>query len=75
MNELIPEHGGGPLRPPLVEDQAGREELRKVGQLKKVPMTSRETSDLIMMGIGAFPPKCGSEPLTRWSTSTFAKTV
>lgn len=59
MNNLIPPHGGGPLRPLLLEDQAGREELRKAEKLKKVPMTSRETSDLIMMGIGAFTPLDG----------------
>ena len=35
------------------------EELNKAQGLKKVPMTTRETSDLIMMGIGAFTPLDG----------------
>src|SRR5271169_5783429 len=56
MNNLILPHGGGELRPLLLEGDARREELTRAERLKKVPMTSRETSDLIMMGIGAFTP-------------------
>lgn len=59
MSNLILPHGGGELRPLLLEDEARREEIRKAERLKKVPMTSRETSDLIMMGIGAFTPLDG----------------
>jgi sulfate adenylyltransferase len=56
MDNLIPAHGGGPLQPLLLEGEAGREELSKAQGLKRIPMTTRETSDLIMMGIGAFTP-------------------
>ncbi len=59
MSNLILPHGGGDLRPLLLEGTAGEQELRKAGGLKRVPMTSRETSDLIMMGIGAFTPLDG----------------
>ena len=59
MNKLILAHGGGELRPLLLEEGARQEEIRKAECLKKVPMTSRETSDLIMMGIGAFTPLSG----------------
>jgi len=59
MSNLILPHGGGELRPLLLEDEARREELRKAERLKRVPMTSRETSDLVMMGIGAFTPLDG----------------
>ncbi|HVN05348.1 MAG TPA: sulfate adenylyltransferase [Bryobacteraceae bacterium] len=59
MQTLILPHGGGPLKPLLLEGEAGREELSRAERLKKVPMTSRETSDLIMMGIGAFTPLDG----------------
>jgi sulfate adenylyltransferase len=59
MSNLIRPHGGGELLPLLLEDDARREELSKAERLKKVPMTSRETSDLIMMGIGAFTPLDG----------------
>ena len=56
MHNLILPHGGGDLHPLLLEGEARREELSRAERLKKVPMTSRETSDLIMMGIGAFTP-------------------
>ena len=56
MQNLILPHGGGELRPLLLEGEARQEELSKAESLKKIPMTSRETSDLIMMGIGAFTP-------------------
>jgi len=59
MHNLILPHGGGELRPLLLEGEARREELSKAKRLKKVPMTSREASDLIMMGIGAFTPLDG----------------
>jgi len=45
--------------PLLLEGKALTEEIKKAQGLKKVPMTSRETSDLIMMGIGAFTPLKG----------------
>jgi len=59
MTNLILPHGGGELRPLLLEGDARRDELAKAQRLKRVPMTSRETSDLIMMGIGAFTPLDG----------------
>jgi sulfate adenylyltransferase len=59
MNNLILPHGGGELRPLLLEEGARQEEIRRAERLKRVPMTSRETSDLIMMGIGAFTPLDG----------------
>jgi sulfate adenylyltransferase len=43
----------------LLSGGALNEEKKKAEGLKKVPMTSRETSDLIMMGIGAFTPLDG----------------
>ena len=56
MSKLVPPHGGGELKPLLLQGQEQQEELRKAATLKKVPMTSREAGDLIMMGIGAFTP-------------------
>jgi len=43
----------------LLEGKAREEETKKAASLKRVPMTSRETSDLIMLGIGAFTPLDG----------------
>jgi len=59
MNTLIRPHGGDELLPLLLEGEARQEEIKKAAGLRKVPMTSRETSDLIMMGIGAFTPLDG----------------
>lgn len=56
MSTLVPPHGSPQLKPLLLEGRAREEEVKKAAGLKKVPMTSRETGDLIMMGIGAFTP-------------------
>jgi len=59
MSKLVPPHGSSALKPLLLEGAAKDGELKKAEGLKKVPMTTRETSDLIMMGIGAFTPLDG----------------
>ncbi len=59
MHKLVSPHGSSELKPLLLEGQARTEEVKKAGKLKKVPLTSRETGDLIMMGIGAFTPLDG----------------
>jgi len=59
MSKLVPPHGSTELKPLLLEGQEREAELKKAAGLKKVPMTTRETSDLIMMGIGAFTPLDG----------------
>jgi sulfate adenylyltransferase len=59
MSRLVPPHGSKELMPLLVHGKEREDGLRKAATLKKVMMTSRETSDLIMMGIGAFTPLTG----------------
>jgi sulfate adenylyltransferase len=59
MSTLVPPHGSDSLKPLLLDPEMAKEELKRAEGLKKVPMTSRETSDLIMMGIGAFTPLDG----------------
>ena len=59
MSKLVPPHGSPELKPLLLEGGARAEEIRRAQGLRKVPMTSRETGDLIMMGIGAFTPLDG----------------
>ncbi len=58
MSYLVPPHGGQ-LKPLLLTNEERVSELKKAQSLMKVRMTSRETSDLIMMGIGAFSPLDG----------------
>ncbi len=59
MSNLVNPHGSKELMPLLLEGKAKEAEIKKAKGLKKVPMTTRETSDLIMMGIGAFTPLTG----------------
>ncbi len=59
MSKLVPPHGSAQLKPLLLEGQAREQEIKKAASLKRVPLTSRETGDLIMMGIGAFTPLDG----------------
>ncbi len=47
------------LKPLLLTPDELKEEKQKAKGLPRVTMTSRETSDLIMMGIGAFTPLQG----------------
>ncbi len=59
MDKLVPAHGSSELKPLLLEGREKEEEIKRAARLKPVPMTSRETGDLIMMGIGAFTPLDG----------------
>jgi sulfate adenylyltransferase len=59
MSKLVPPHGSPALKALLLPSEARPDELQKAAGLPQVPMTSRETSDLIMMGIGAFTPLDG----------------
>ncbi len=64
---LVPPHGKeGKLKPLLLQGAELKAELEKAKTLKKVPMTSRETSDLIMLGIGAFTPLDGFMGYDDW---------
>ncbi|HNA83391.1 MAG TPA: sulfate adenylyltransferase, partial [Thiobacillaceae bacterium] len=56
MSRLVNPHGGGDLKPLLLEGAARDAELARAQSLTKVKMSSRETGDLIMMGIGGFTP-------------------
>ncbi len=66
MSKLVPPHGSPELKPLLLEGQQREEELKRAKGLKLVPMSSRETSDLIMMGIGAFTPLDGFMGQADW---------
>jgi sulfate adenylyltransferase len=59
MTMLVPPHGGGQLKPLLIPEAERAEERRRACSLKQVPMTSRETSDLIMLAMGAYTPLDG----------------
>ena len=58
MANLVLPHGGE-LRPRLVKSEELAEARKRAAKLPKVRMTSSETSDLIMIEIGAFSPVDG----------------
>jgi sulfate adenylyltransferase len=66
MSKLAPPHGSKQLKPLLLEGEERAEEIKKAQTLKKVPLSTRETSDLIMMGIGAFTPLDGFMGFDDW---------
>ncbi|MGD8534238.1 MAG: sulfate adenylyltransferase [Candidatus Aminicenantes bacterium] len=53
--KLVPPHGGQ-LNPLLIEGEELKEEREKAKRFPSIRLTSRETSDLIMMAMGAFSP-------------------
>ena len=57
---LVKPHGKQKkLMPLLLSGAAKEKELKKAAKLKQLRISSRETSDLVMMGIGAFTPLKG----------------
>ncbi len=66
MSRLVPPHGSVKLKPLLLEGEELEHERRRAQSITKVPMTSRETSDLIMMGIGGFTPLGGFMGYDDW---------
>lgn len=66
MSKLVPPHGGGSLKPLLIPETERTEEKKRAAALKKVPMASRETSDLLMLAMGAYTPLDGFMGQTDW---------
>lgn len=66
MKELISPHGGGPLQPLLLTGDALAEEKKRAEGLPRVPLSSREIGDLIMLGIGGFTPLKGFMSYGDW---------
>ncbi|HEX8989454.1 MAG TPA: sulfate adenylyltransferase [Rhodocyclaceae bacterium] len=53
---LVRPHGGGNLKPLLLEGSALKAEQTRAQSLPKLKVSSREAGDIIMMGIGGFTP-------------------
>ena len=66
MSKLVRPHGGGELKPLLLTGDALAAEKARAASLPKVKMSSRETGDLIMMGIGGFTPLQGFMTHADW---------
>lgn len=65
-SNLIRPHGSDELKILLLSGKEKDEELKKAKKLKMIPATSRETGDLIMLGIGGFTPLEGFMGYDDW---------
>ncbi|MGF1608710.1 MAG: sulfate adenylyltransferase [Kiloniellales bacterium] len=68
MSILVPPHGGGALRPLLLPRTERADELKRAEKLTKVPLSSREVSDLLMLAMGAYTPLDGFMGKQDWQS-------
>ena len=66
MSALVNPHGGGPLKPLLLEGDALAAERQCAQNLPRLIVSSREAGDLIMLGIGGFTPLDGFMSSADW---------
>lgn len=66
MTDLVAPHGGGALKPLLLEGEALAAERRRAAGLPRLNVSSREAGDLIMLGIGGFTPLSGFMSQADW---------
>ena len=66
MSSLVKPHGGGDLKPLLLEGDALASEKDRAASLPKVNVSSREAGDIIMLGIGGFTPLDGFMTHADW---------
>ena len=59
MPTLVPPHGGGALKPLLLPETERADQIKRAEKFAKVPLSSREVSDLFMLAMGAYTPLDG----------------
>jgi sulfate adenylyltransferase len=69
VSKLVAPHGGGELKALLAPRAERAEQLVRAQALTKVPMTSREVSDVLMMAMGAYTPIDGFMSEADWRGS------
>jgi len=69
MSKLVAPHGGGELKALLASKAERDEQLARARGLTRVPMTSREVSDVLMMAMGAYTPIDGFMNEADWRGS------
>ncbi len=69
MSKLVPPHGSDALTPLLLPESERAEELKRAETLKRVPLSSREVSDVFMLGMGAYTPLEGFMGEADWRSS------
>ena len=66
MPTLIPPHGNAALKPLLLAGEERDEALKRARTLKRLPLSSREVSDLFMLAMGAYTPLEGFMGAADW---------
>jgi len=66
MSHLVEPHGGAGLKPLLAPETERADELARAKTLKKIPMSSKETSDVLMLSMGAYTPLDGFMNRADW---------
>jgi len=66
MTSLIKPYGASSIITLLLEDETREEEKRRAETYIKIPISSREVGDLIMLGIGGFTPLTGFMSYSDW---------
>jgi len=69
VSKLVAPHGGGELKALFAPAAERAELLARAQALTKVPMTSREVSDVLMMAMGAYTPIDGFMNEADWRGS------
>lgn len=66
MSDLVAPHGSNHLKPLLLPADERAQALKLAGSLRRVPLSSREVSDLLMLGMGAYTPLSGFMDEADW---------
>ena len=66
MTSLVPPHGANALKPLLLPEKVRIQELSRAEALKKIPMTSCEVCDLLLLSMGAYTPLNGFMGKADW---------
>jgi len=66
MSQLVRPHGGGDLKPLLLEGGELAAERKRASGLRQLRVSSREAGDIIMLGIGGFTPLDGFMTRADW---------
>ena len=66
MTNLVPPHGAGVLKPLLISEDLRAQEMSRAESLVKIPMSSCEVCDLLLLSMGAYTPLDGFMKQADW---------
>jgi sulfate adenylyltransferase len=66
MTNLVPPHGSEALKPLLLSEELRSHELSQAENLLKIPMSSCEVCDLLLLSMGAYTPLNGFMKQADW---------